>query len=184
MIVWGVVNRWISLTGGDNGISGIPQPALTWMGGMQGTVPFYYIILVSFCAAAFLMFLLIRSPFGKTLVAIRDCESRMRVLGYNVWLHKYLALIIAGAFAGFAGSLYAYYNGFVNPNVADLAHCMKLVLMVSLGGAGTLVGPFLGASVITLLENVICIYTDRWVMVLALIYILTAKYAPRGVLDC
>ena len=182
MVVWGVVNRWVSVTGGDNGISGIPRQGLLWMGGVQDTIPFYYLILFSFCAAASLMFLLIRSPFGKTLIAIRDSESRMGVLGYNVWLHKYLAFIITGAFAGFAGSLYAYYNGFVNPNVADLAHCMKLVLMVSLGGAGTLIGAGLGAFLITLLENFIYIYTDRWVMVLALIYVLTAKYAPRGLL--
>ncbi len=182
MVVWGAVNRWVSLTGGDNGISGIQRPALLWIGDIQGTAPFYYLILFSFFVAASLMFLLIRSPFGKTLIAIRDSESRMGVLGYNVWLHKYLAFIIAGAFAGFAGSLYAYYNGFVNPNVADLAHCMKLVLMVSLGGAGTLVGAGLGAFLITILENVICMYTERWVMVLALIYVLTAKFAPRGIL--
>ena len=128
------------------------------------------------------MFLIIRSPFGKTLIAIRDSESRMAVLGYNVWLHKYLAFILAGAFAGLAGCLYVYYNGFVNPSVADLAHCMKIVLMVSLGGPGTLIGAGLGAILITLLENIISIFTERWVMVLAIIYLATAKFAPKGLL--
>jgi branched-chain amino acid transport system permease protein len=182
MVVWGVVNRWVSLTGGDNGISGIPRPDLFFAGSLQSILHFYYLILVLCSAAASLMFLLIRSPFGKTLVAIRDSESRMEVLGYNVWLHKYLAFIIAAAFAGFAGGLYVYYNGFVNPNVADVAHCMKVVLMVILGGPGTMIGAGLGAFLITLMENVISIYTERWVMVLALIYIVTAKYAPRGIL--
>ena len=73
-------------------------------------------------------------------MGIRDSESRMKVLGFNVWLHKYLALIIAGAFAGLAGNLYAYYNRFVGPNDADLAQCMEFVLMVSIGGQGTLIG--------------------------------------------
>ena len=182
MVIWGIVNRWVSLTGGDNGIAGIPRPELPWAGTLQGTDPFYYLVLALTCAAAFLMFRLIRSPFGKTLVAIRDSESRMGVLGYNVWLHKYLAFIVAGGFAGGAGCLYVYYNGFVNPNVADMAHCMKLVLMVSLGGPGTMVGAGLGALLITIMENVISIYTERWVMVLALIYVATAKYAPRGIL--
>ena len=182
MVVWGIVNRWFSLTGGDNGISGIPRPTLLWIGAMKGTLPFYYLILFLFLVSFFLMALLIRSPFGKTLVAIRDSESRMSVLGYNVWLHKYLAFLIAGAFAGLSGSLYVYYNGFVNPNVADIAHCMKIVLMVSLGGPGTMVGAGLGALIITFLENTISIFTPRWVMVLAIVYVLTAKYAPRGLL--
>lgn len=182
MIVWGVANRWFSLTGGDNGISGIPRPNLFMLGTIKSTLYFYYLILFFFLVSSLLIFLFVRSPFGKTLVAIRDSESRMGVLGYNVWLHKYLAFIIAGAFASLAGCLYVYYNGFVNPNVADLAHCMKIVLMVTLGGPGTMVGASLGAFIITLIENTISVYTERWVIALAIVYVLTAKYAPRGIL--
>jgi branched-chain amino acid transport system permease protein len=182
MIIWGIANRWFSLTGGDNGITGIPRPTLFMLGAIKSTLHFYYLILFFFLFFSFLIFLFIRSPFGKTLVAIRDSESRMGVLGYNVWLHKYFAFIIAGAFASLAGCLYVYYNGFVNPNVSDLAHCMKIVLMVSLGGPGTMVGASLGAFIITLIENTVSVFTDRWVMVLAIVYVLTAKYAPRGVL--
>ena len=182
MVVWGIVNRWFSLTGGDNGISGIPRPQIPLIGAFENHLSFYYLILVIFAVASLLIFLLIRSPFGKTLVGIRDSDTRMSVLGYNVWLHKYLAFIIAGAFAGLAGGLYVYYNGFVNPTVADLGHCMKIVLMVSLGGPGTLIGASLGALIITLLENIISIFTERWVMVLAIIYLATAKYAPQGLL--
>lgn len=182
MVIWGIVNRWVSVTGGDNGISDIPRPDVFLFGVMKDTLPFYYLILFLFLGVFILLFLFILSPFGKTLVGIRDSESRMRVLGYHVWLHKYVVFIIAGAFAGLSGSLYAYYNAFVNPNVAGLAHCMKIVLMVSLGGSGTLVGAGLGALIIICLENMISIFTDRWVMVLAIIYIVTAKYAPLGLL--
>jgi branched-chain amino acid transport system permease protein len=106
----------------------------------------------------------------------------MRVLGFNVWLHKYLALVIAGAFAGLAGSLYAYYNGFVGPNTVDLAHSMQFVLMVIVGGPGTLVGPVIGAFIVTLLEKAVSVFTERWVMVLAAVYVVTALWAPRGLL--
>jgi len=105
------------------------------------------------------------------------------VLGYNTWLHKYLAFIIAGAFAGLAGGLYAYYNSFVGPNDANLGQCMELVLMVILGGPGTLFGAGLGAFIITFLKNMVSVYTKRWLMVMAVVYVLTALYAPDGIME-
>ena len=179
MCAWGLAYRWVSLTGGDTGIVSIPRPRL---GFVAGGLEFYYATLVLFSVCLTLYLLLVWSPFGKTLVGIRDSESRMRVLGFNVWLHKYLALVIAGAFAGLAGSLYAYYNGFVGPNTVDLAHSMQFVLMVIVGGPGTLVGPVIGAFIVTLLEKVVSIFTERWVMVLAAVYVVTALCAPRGLL--
>ena len=182
MCVWGLIYRWVSLTGGDNGITGIPRPDLGSSWPMNDPIHFYYLILIFLIFCVILLFLLIRSPFGKTLVGIRDSESRMKVLGYNVWLHKYLAFVMAGAFAGLAGNLYAYYNSFVSPNDANLGRCMELVLMVSLGGPGTLAGAGIGALIITFLRNIISIYTHRWLMVLAAIYVLTALYAPEGIM--
>ncbi len=179
MCAWGLAYRWVSLTGGDTGIVSIPRPRL---GFVTGGLEFYYATLVLFSVCLTLYLLLVWSPFGKTLVGIRDSESRMRVLGFNVWLHKYLALVIAGAFAGLAGSLYAYYNGFVGPNTVDLAHSMQFVLMVIVGGPGTLVGPVIGAFIVTLLEKAVSVFTERWVMVLAAVYVVTALWAPRGLL--
>jgi branched-chain amino acid transport system permease protein len=179
MCAWGLAYRWVSLTGGDTGIVSIPRPRL---GLVTGGLEFYYATLVLFSVCLTLYLLLVWSPFGKTLVGIRDSESRMRVLGFNVWLHKYLALVIASAFAGLAGSLYAYYNGFVGPNTVDLAHSMQFVLMVIVGGPGTLVGPVIGAFIVTLLEKVVSVFTERWVMVLAAVYVVTALWAPRGLL--
>jgi branched-chain amino acid transport system permease protein len=179
MCAWGLAYRWVSLTGGDTGIVSIPRPRL---GFVTGGLEFYYATLVLFSVCLALYLLLVSSPFGKTLVGIRDSESRMRVLGFNVWLHKYLALVIAGGFAGLAGSLYAYYNGFVGPNTVDLAHSMQFVLMVIVGGPGTLVGPVIGAFIVTLLEKAVSVFTERWVMVLAAVYVVTALWAPRGLL--
>ena len=182
LCAWGLAYRWVSLTGGDTGIVGIPRPSVPWVGLASGTLSFYYTVLALFVGCLALYLLLIWSPFGKTLVGIRDSESRMRVLGYNVFLHKALALVIAGAFAGLAGSLYAYYNGFVGPSTVDLAHSMQFVLMVIVGGPGTLVGPLIGAFAITFLEKMVSVFTERWVMVLAAAYVVTALWAPRGML--
>jgi branched-chain amino acid transport system permease protein len=182
MCTWGLAYRWVSLTGGDNGITGIPRPDLGLPWKMSDPVYFYYLILVLFLISTVLLFILIRSPFGKTLVGIRDSETRMKVLGYNIWLHKYLAFVIAGAFAGLAGCLYAYYNSFVGPNDANLGICMELLLMVILGGPGTLFGAGLGAFIITFLKNMVSVYTERWLMVMAAVYILVALYAPDGIM--
>lgn len=182
MCAWGLAYRWVSLTGGDTGIIGIRRPRVPLVALGSGWLGFYYTILALFVVCLVLYLLLIWSPFGKTLIGIRDSESRMRVLGYNVFLHKYLAMVIAGAFAGVAGSLYAYYNGFVGPNTVDLAHSMQFVLMVIVGGPATLVGPVLGAFVVTFLEKMVSVVTDRWMMVLAAVYVVTALWAPRGIL--
>ena len=182
MCIWGLLYRWVSLTGGDNGIMDIPRPNLGLGLDLLDTVTFYYFILFFFVVCLILILLLVRSPFGRTLVGIRDSESRMKVLGFNVWLHKYLALIIAGAFAGLAGNLYSYYNRFVGPGDSDLMQCMEFVLMVSIGGQGTLIGPNIGAFLITFLKNMVSVYTKRYLMILAFVYILTAKYAPEGVI--
>jgi branched-chain amino acid transport system permease protein len=106
----------------------------------------------------------------------------MKVLGYNVWLHKYLALLISGGFAGLSGSLYAYFNSFVSPNHVNLDHCMEVVLMVIIGGPGTLLGAGLGAIIIVFLKNMVSVYTSRWLMIMAAVYVITALYAPDGIM--
>ncbi|HSR11415.1 MAG TPA: branched-chain amino acid ABC transporter permease [Thermodesulfobacteriota bacterium] len=181
MSIWGLIYRWASFTGGDNGISEIPRPDFRPWLDLSNHVHFYYFILFFFALCLVLVVLLVRSPFGKTLVGIRDSESRMKVLGYNVWLHKYLAFIIAGALAGLAGSVYAYFNKFVGPGEASLEQCMEFVLMVSIGGPGTLIGANVGALLITVIKNLVSVYTGRYLLILGIVYVLTAKYAPEGI---
>jgi branched-chain amino acid transport system permease protein len=180
MVVWGLAHRWVSMTQGDNGISGVPRPSLFgWA--LVESVPFYYLALASFLIAFALLRVLVRSPFGQTLVGIRESESRMRTLGYHVWLHKYLGFVIAGGFGGFGGVLWAYYNGFVSPTDLELATSVEVLLMVALGGRGTLVGPALGAAIIVLLKNLVSVYTHRWLLILGAVYIGTIVYAPEGI---
>jgi branched-chain amino acid transport system substrate-binding protein len=181
MVVWGLAQRWVSLTQGDNGIAGIPKPDLGLPWSFATPMAFYYLTLVGCLVICTVLGVVVRSPFGQSLVGIRESESRMRTLGYHVWLHKYIGFVMAGACGGFAGVFWAYYNGFVSPTDVELATSVEILLMVALGGRGTLVGPALGAGVIVLLKNVVSIYTQRWLLILGAIYVLTIIYAPAGI---
>jgi branched-chain amino acid transport system permease protein len=182
MVVWGLAFRWVSMTKGDNGIAGVPRPDLPLPWNLGAPLPFFYFALLAALLAWGLLGLLVRSPFGMSLLGIRESESRMRALGYNVWLHKYLAFVISGTFAGFAGVFWAYYNGFVSPVDVQLVTSVETLLMVALGGPGTLAGPALGAAIIVFLKNFVSVYTKRWLLILGAVYIGVILFAPRGVL--
>ena len=180
MVAWGLAHRWVSLTQGDNGISSVPRPTGLPVS-LAGAVPFYYFVLIAFALAFWFLRTVVRSPFGRTLVGIRESESRMRTLGYHVWLHKYVGFVIAGGVGGFAGVFWGYYNGFVSPSDLELATSVEILLMVALGGRGTLVGPAIGAGIIVLLKNLVSVYTQRWLLILGAVYIGTIVYAPEGI---
>ena len=182
MVVWGLAHRWVTMTQGDNGIAAISRPDLGLPWSLAFSIPFYYFALAGFLVAFWILRMIVRSPFGQSLVGIRESESRMRTLGYHVWLHKYIGFVIAGGFGGFAGVLWAYYNGFVSPVDVQLATSVEVLLMVALGGRGTLTGPALGAAIIILLKNLVSVYTHRWLLILGAVYILTIVYAPEGIL--
>ena len=181
-ILWGIAFGWRTMTGGDDGLPNIPRPELPLPWPLADSTPFYYFVLLVAGAAAVLLARIVRSPFGYALRGIRESESRMLALGYNVWRYKYLAFVLAGLFAGLAGCLYAYYNRFVSPEYIHVVRSAEVLLMVILGGAGTLVGPAIGAGVIVLLENVISAHTQRWLMVLGAVYVVVTLFAPRGLM--
>ena len=180
MVVWGLAFRWVSLTKGDNGISGVPRPewGLPW--NLNAPLPFFYFVLVVSAVIWVALGVLVSSPFGMTLKGIRESESRMRTLGYHVWLHKYVAFVLSGFFAGGAGILWAYYNGFVSPVDVQLITSVEALLMVALGGPGTLAGPAVGAAIIVFLKNFVSVYTKRWLLILGAVYIGVILWAPRG----
>ena len=180
MVVWGLAFRWVSLTKGDNGISGVPRPewGLPW--NLNAPLPFFYFVLVVSAVTWIVLGVLVSSPFGMTLKGIRESESRMRSLGYHVWLHKYIAFVLGGFFAGVAGILWSYYNGFVSPVDVQLITSVEALLMVALGGPGTLAGPAVGAAIIVFLKNFVSVYTKRWLLILGAVYIGVILWAPRG----
>ncbi len=177
MIVWGIAYRWSSVTGAENGIRGIARPDF-----VHDYWQFYYLVLVVFIILVALLYRIVNSPFGLTLKGIRESASRMRTLGYNITLHKFIAFTSTGFFAGVAGALYALYNGFVSPSAVEFAKSAEEVLMVIVGGVGTLFGGVVGAAVIIFTRNIVSLYTPRWPTIMGLIFVLTILFAPNGLL--
>ena len=177
MIVWGICVRWTSVTGGENGIRGNIRAGV-----FEDRRVFYYAVLASCAALTFAMWRFVRSPFGLTLQGIRDSESRMAALGYNVSLHLFIAFVASGFFAGCAGAMYAVFNNFVSPSTVALSQSVEGLLMAITGGIGTLFGAIVGAAAILILEQVVSSYTQRWPMVLGAMFVLIMIFAPGGIL--
>lgn len=180
MMVWGLALRWNSLTNGDNGINLLYRPVCGV--DLSEGLSFFYLSLTVFSASLAALYVLVQSPFGRSLEGIRESEARMRMLGYNTWLHKYLAFVISGAFGGLAGVLWTHLNGIVSPEDVVLTTSVDALLMAVLGGAGTLVGPALGAGVVVLLREYLSTLVEWWQYVLGGVYILTILYLPDGLM--
>lgn len=177
MIIWGICLRWTDVTGGENGLR-----ADLRIGILRDYKTFYWVTLVSTALLSLAMWRLVRSPFGLTLRGIRDSDSRMRSLGYDVHFHLFLGFTISGFFAGTAGALYAFFNSFVSPTTVALEQSVQGLLMAITGGIGTLFGGFLGSATILTLQNVVSSYTERWQTVLGITFILVMIFAPQGLI--
>ena len=178
--VWGLAYRWNSLTGGDNGINLRTRPKFGI--DLANEVTFFYVVFVFFTLSLLLMYTLVRSPFGRSLAGIRERELRMKILGYNTWLHKYVAFIIAGAFGGLSGVLWAHTAGIVSPVNVELAYSVDALLMAVLGGAGTLVGGVIGSFIVFGLREYLSTLVPWWQYALGAVYVLTILYLPTGLM--
>lgn len=179
-ILWGTAYRWVSVTGGDNGISDITRPHPFGIS-LGSSNAFYYFCLTAFAIALAGIVLFVRSPFGATLRGARDQPVRMSALGYNVWLIRWITFVIAGFWGGFAGLLYVYFNEFISPHAMALANSAEMLLMVIAGGAGTLAGPIVGAALVLILKNVVSAYVTRWMMLLGAVFVLIVLVMPEGI---
>jgi branched-chain amino acid transport system permease protein len=179
--VWGLAYRWNSLTGGDNGINVRVRPKF---GGIDlaNEVTLFYLVLAFFAVSLLLMYTLVRSPFGRSLAGIRERELRMKILGYNTWLHKYIAFIIAGAFGGLSGVLWVHITGIVSPVNVELTRSVDALLMAVLGGSGTLVGGAIGSFIVFGLSEYLSTLVPWWQYVLGAVYVLTILYLPTGLM--
>jgi branched-chain amino acid transport system permease protein len=181
-IVWGLAYQWVSVSGGDNGITGIVRPHVGPFD-VSANTGYYYVCLAFFVLSLVLLLVVVRSPFGLVLKGVRETPRRMSALGYNVWLYRYLAMMISGGFAGLAGVLFAWYNQFVGPVALSLDQSTQILIMVILGGIGTLYGQLFGALIVVFLSNELSAVTQRWEMVLGVIYFVVVMYAPGGLVE-
>src|SRR5499433_3565648 len=178
--VWGLAYRWNSLTGGDNGINLGVRPKFGI--DLSDQVTFFYLVLAIFALSLLAMYVLVRSPFGRSLEGIREREMRMKILGYNTWLHKYIAFVIAGGFGGLSGVLWAHTAGIVSPVNVELPTSVDALLMAVLGGSGTLIGGVMGAGIVFGLREYLSTVVPWWQYVLGGVYVLTIFYLPTGLM--
>jgi branched-chain amino acid transport system permease protein len=176
-LVWAVVFRWYSFTGGDDGIHGVPMPEL--ISSITGS---YYFTLVVAGIALCVMYLIINSPFGRVFQAIRDNPERSEAVGVNVKRHQLVGLVIAGFFGGIAGVLFVTVEGSVFPDLMFWTLSLEILIMCLLGGWFTFLGPMLGAAIIVTLRTIVGVYTGYWTMVLAVVLMVLIFFLPQGVL--
>ncbi len=183
-VLWSLAVSWTDLTGGDNGLPGVQRPDLgAWLPWtLASTAGYFYFVLAIFVVVVLALYVFVNSPFGYALRGIRENEPRMRALGYNVWAYKFVVSVVSAFFAGLAGELYMYLNSFISPSSLSVTVSAQVLMMILVGAAGTLFGPVLGAALFVLLQYVLSTYTDRWLFVIGLIYVLVALYAPQGAL--
>jgi len=179
-ILWGLAYRWTTVTGGDNGISGLTRPSPFGLD-LDDAVTFYFFALLVFFVVWGVITVWVGSPFGASIRGTKDQPRRMSALGYNVWLIRWITFVISGLLGGVAGLMYVYYHQFISPHSLSLANSAEMLLMVIAGGAGTLTGPVVGAALVVLLKNVASAYLDRWVMLLGFVFIVIVMFVPGGI---
>jgi branched-chain amino acid transport system permease protein len=178
-IIWGLAYRWISITGGDNGINlhGRPQPFGIEINTANS---FYYTTLVVFLVTFAAVAVFVRSPLGAALMGTRDQARRMNALGYHVWAIRFWACMFSGLLTAIAGILFVYYTQFISPQALDLTASAEVVLMVIAGGAGTLLGPIVGAALVIVVKSVVSGFIERWNMLLGAIFVAIVILMPEG----
>jgi len=179
---WAIAFTWRSVTGGDDGIGGLTRPVIGFLPwSMEDARVYYFLVLIVFLVLLWAFRILVRSPFGLALQGIRDNELRMRSLGYNTWLYQYVAFIVAALFGGVAGVLRAYLTEAVTPGWAEVTPSAEALLMVIMGGPGTIVGPVIGAAIVVPAGQIANFFTNRWMIVLGAIYVVVVLFAPGGI---
>jgi branched-chain amino acid transport system permease protein len=182
-MLFSVALSWAAVTGGSDGLPGVPRPAIV-LGPLvyvfASRASGYYLLLTSFLFVIWLVGRISASPFGLALHGIRENEARMRALGYNTPRYKLAAVIVSGALAGLAGLLLAHTAGTASPENLNWTTSGQVLIMLVVGGTGTLPGPVLGALVVRLLRNLLSSVTERWETVLGLVFIFFVLFARRG----
>jgi branched-chain amino acid transport system permease protein len=189
-VLWTVAYKFFWITGGTDGLR-VPFADVSLLGGLirfpgadafsKFITSYYYYVLVFFCACVALMWLIVHSPFGKTLQAIRDNETRARFLGIQIWRYRWLAFLVSGIFTGLAGILWVPLNGLTTPDILYWPQSGKIVFFAVLGGFRNFSGPIVGAVLFNYLEVYAVAVTEYWQITLGAILIALVTFLPSGI---
>jgi branched-chain amino acid transport system permease protein len=178
--------RWNEFTGGDDGLTGWKRQPIdlgfTKLDILGSDTLFYYFVLAVFAVSVAVMALLLRSPFGRTLIAIRENERRARFLGIPVNQHIWLSFVISCFFVSLAGTLYALLSNFTDPRALRWDQSGNFVIMAVLGGMRSFWGPLIGAAIFVVLQDYVSSHTQNWMSVIGVFFMLIVLFFPRGVL--
>ena len=166
--------------GAEDGIVGVPRPRLFGLD-LAGATAIHLYVVVLLALLAAVLWRIVLSPFGHVLRGIHENDARMEAVGYPVRRYKLLAFVIAGTVAGIAGGLYTQLNGYISPDAFFWTTSGEALLMVIIGGTGTLAGAVLGAAAFILLQSLVSTYTERWMLILGVTFILFVLFAPGGI---
>src|SRR5262245_35148973 len=181
-LLYTIAYKWRDLTGGSDGIAGVPKTTLWWGGpSLASPAAYYYLVAATLVLSLFVCRGLVRSPFGRALMAIRENERKFAVLGEDPRRFKLAVFVISAVFAGLGGALFAPFRGFASPEVMFWVLSGQALMMVIIGGIGTLIGPVLGAMVFLLIQEVLSSYTEQWMIFTGAIFVLIVIFVPGGI---
>ncbi|PYE54142.1 branched-chain amino acid ABC transporter permease [Deinococcus yavapaiensis] len=183
IIVTSIIQRWTDLTGGRDGLNGVPPPPPLLGLELEGSSPgFYYLALLALIVALYVVSVVVRSPTGRSFVAIRSNEDLARASGINVYAHKQRALMLSTALAGLAGGLYASYLGFLGYAITSPNQTFQILLFVIVGGIGTLTGPVIGTFVVTIALQFLQGFQQYQLLIFGPLLVLLVLFAPHGLM--
>jgi branched-chain amino acid transport system permease protein len=179
-LVFSVALKWRDMTGGSDGMAIAEKPSFFGYD-LSHSLVMYFMALLFLVLAYCGLRRLINAPLGHVFVGIRENEQRMLAIGYPTRAYKLLAFTIAGAIAGLAGGLYAIYNGFISTDALYWTSSGDILIMTMLGGAGTLIGPAIGAATFLLMKNVVSSYSEHWLSIIGVTFIGCVMFFPGGI---
>ena len=186
-VLWSLAFKFFWVTGGTDGLR-VPTPSLL-AGLATGTGDktdfmshtYYYYVLVIFFACVVLMWVIVNSPFGKALQAIRDNETRAEFVGVQIWRYRFVAFLVSGVFTGLAGALWVPLNGLTTPDIMHWTFSGEIVFMTVLGGFRSFAGPIVGAIVFNYLKTYAVGYTVYWQLLLGTVLVALVVSLPTGI---
>ncbi|KAA3644236.1 MAG: branched-chain amino acid ABC transporter permease [Chloroflexi bacterium] len=178
-LTWGLTTRWSSFTNGENGIPGISRPSFLW--DIETVVGYFYFTLLIAIAISIFIIIFAESPVGISLLGVRNSDTRMSALGYNIHSRRTIAFVVAAAVGAMYGILNVFYNKFIGPGSLSWQLSAQMLLSVVVGGPVSLWGPFLAGSGIVILKTMLIGTTQRWPMVLGLLYVVSVVFLPGGI---
>ncbi len=180
-LIWAIVWKWRDVTGGDDGLGKFPKPDLFGLS-MKNPVTFYYVALILIGACLYFCWYFTKTPMGNVALSIKSNEDRAKFVGVNVQATKLIFLTILGFLAGISGSLYAQFQEFIATSVIDGMMSTNVLFMAYIGGTGFFWGPIIGSGIFVYLSEYLSSFTDRWELILGLIFIAVVLFAPQGIM--